>query len=368
MRYVSLFTGCGLLDLGLEHAGWQPVMFCERDDHCRRVLARHWPGVPVVGDVREVAADTEGDSWWVADGDAVCARGGTVGRGEDAGRSALADPVRAGTGRVARSQAGRDEVRANEWRDLDGCSTVDLVVGGFPCQPVSYAGQRKAQADDRWLWPEMARVVRALRPRLVLVENVPGLATAGLGEVIADLAGAGYDTEWFRVRASDLGAPHRRERLFIVAALADPVRAGTGRVGGSLPGTEEPCGRRQPDSGEREPLAHAHAAPPADADDGRREQRHAGIGRIPVAGTNGARTEWGDYEPAITRWEATLGRPAPAPTDDRGRLMPAFVEWLMGAPDGWTDGVSRTQRLRMLGNGVVVQVGELIGHALKDLP
>jgi DNA (cytosine-5)-methyltransferase 1 len=156
------------------------------------------------------------------------------------------------------------------------------------------------------------------------VENVPGLATAGLGLVIGDLAEAGYDCEWLRVRASDVGAPHRRERLFIVAALAD-------------------------------------------TDDGRCAQHDAGKWRVSVTSPDSTQpVNWGAYEPAIRRWENVMGT-APAPTDEKNRLAPAFVEWMMGAPDGWTEGVSRTQRLKMLGNGVQVQVGTLLGEALADL-
>ena len=325
MRYVSLFTGCGLLDLGLERAGWLPAMFCERDQHCQRVLAKHWPDVEVVSDVRQVAADTDGKGWercWGPVGDAgeLCATTGYSG-------------------------------------------TIDLVVGGFPCQPVSYAGKRQAQSDDRWLWPEMARVVRAIRPRLVLVENVPGLATAGLGLVLGDLAEAGYDCEWVRVRASDVGAPHRRERLFIIAALADTVSAGAGRDTGTAPVAEESAGRCEPcdaDAPEPDRAAPADAAYDGFARSGRAWERRTGFAN------HGSDVAWGAYKPAIQRWEQVMGA-APAPTDDRGRLAPEFVEWMMGAPAGWTEGVSRTQRLKMLGNGVQVQVGELLGHALRDI-
>jgi len=361
---MSLFTGCGLLDLGLERAGWLPVLFCEQDQHCQRILAQHWPDVPVVGDVRQVAADTD-----------------STGR---EGRQHAAGSV-AGCG-------GSDE------------PSVDLVVGGFPCQPVSYAGKRQAQSDDRWLWPEMARVIRAVRPRLVLVENVPGLATAGLGLVLGDLAEAGYDTEWLRVRASDVGAPHRRERLFIVAADSEGheqrqppiayhgvgigVRPEPGRNGkGALDDTDGDGARGNAgtsyqgegggghrsgingvvvdgETGSR--IGQVDKQAPADtADDGLARTGRAWSGRAGLA--NGRPdVAWGAYEPAIRRWETVMGL-APAPTDEKGRLAPGFVEWMMGAPDGWTEGVSRTQRLKMLGNGVQVQVGTLLGEALRGL-
>lgn len=154
----SLFSGVGGLDLGLERAGFEVAWQCEADPYARQVLARHWPGVPCYPDVRALGCDV---------------------------------------------------------------SRVDLLCGGFPCQPVSVAGKRRAQADPRWLWPAFADVVRRLRPHVVLVENVPGLRTAGLRDVLADLADLGFDAEWTLARASDFGAPHIRARLFLVATDAD---------------------------------------------------------------------------------------------------------------------------------------------------
>lgn len=150
----SLFTGIGGLDLGLEWAGFTTAWQCERDEWCRGILERHWPGVGRYSDVRDV-----------------------------------------------------DE----------SAPRVDLIAGGFPCQPVSNAGKKLAQADERWLWPQFARIIRALRPRVALMENVAGLYSRGLDDVLGDLAALGYDAEWHCIRAADVGAPHRRERVFIVA-------------------------------------------------------------------------------------------------------------------------------------------------------
>jgi len=157
--FGSLFAGIGGLDLGLERAGWICKWQVEIDSYCLAVLRKHWPNVPKFGDVK------------------------TIREGE--------------------------------------LENVDLICGGFPCQSVSVAGKRKAQADERWLWPEFARIIRMVRPRFVLVENVPGLRSANqgraMGEVLGDLAACGYDAEWNRVSAASVGAPHLRERIFIVA-------------------------------------------------------------------------------------------------------------------------------------------------------
>jgi DNA (cytosine-5)-methyltransferase 1 len=167
LNVLSLFAGIGGLDLGLERAGMTTVGQVELDPYCRSVLARRWPEVPRHDDVRTCS------EWWM------------------------------GEPRPA----------------------VDVVSGGFPCQPDSVAGLRLAQADERWLWPAMATVVGDLRPRLVIVENVPGLLTAGFGDVLGDLAALGFDAEWDCIPASAFGAPHRRDRVFVVAyAQCQPRR------------------------------------------------------------------------------------------------------------------------------------------------
>lgn len=151
--FLSLCAGIGGLDLGLERAGWRCVGQVEIDHFCRAVLAHHWPDVP----------------------------------------------------------------RWDDLRTFPPVAGADLICAGFPCQPVSHAGRRRAQADDRWLWPEVARILRVVRPRFVLLENVVGLLTAGFGDVLGDLAALGFDAEWGVLSAADVGAPHLRERIFIVA-------------------------------------------------------------------------------------------------------------------------------------------------------
>lgn len=164
--FGSLFAGIGGMDLGLERAGWECRWQVEIDEFCRSVLTKHWPDVTRYGDIREV-------------------------------------------------------------HDL---APVDLVCGGFPCQPVSKGGKRSGREDARWLWPEYARIVRLLRPRFVVVENSPGLLTVNRGlafnEVLSDLATLGYDTEWDCLPAKAFGSEHQRDRLFAVAHVNGdgPVR------------------------------------------------------------------------------------------------------------------------------------------------
>ena len=157
MTFGSLFSGIGGIDLGLERAGMTCAWQVEIDPWCRQVLTKHWPNVRRYEDVSAVGGDT--------------------------------------------------------------LEPVELIAGGFPCQDVSVAGQRAGIQDGNrsGLWSEFHRIIRELRPRYVFVENVPGLLTNGMGRVLGDLADIGYDAEWEVLSAADVGAPHLRKRVFIVA-------------------------------------------------------------------------------------------------------------------------------------------------------
>lgn len=187
LNVLSLFAGVEGLGLGLERAGMRIVGQVEKDLFCRQVLARNYPKVPKHDDVR-TAVD-----WW---------------------RSAVRPPVH-------------------------------VVAGGPPCQPFSGAGRQRGVSDPRWMWPAMADVVRALRPRYVVVENVVGLIrdADAFGWILGDLAELGFDAEWSVLSACTFGAPHTRERLFLVAysnALDGPPWLGLGGEGaGPLPGVDE---------------------------------------------------------------------------------------------------------------------------------
>lgn len=335
---------------------------------------------------------------------------------------------------------------------------VDVLTAGYPCQPFSHAGKRKGKNDVRHLWPHIAEAVRVLRPRRLVLENVRGHLSLGFDEVLGSLAEAGFDAEWCVLRASDVGAPHQRARLFVVATDSEQHEPGHERRGGDFAHEqhriEEPAspgrsdrpaadasGERHGggqdagavgrvdsgDAGEARQRERARAVPvdrgatavadaggqrldgragvegdgwdeaewgeasdhPGDstasrgdaAPDAEGEQQPsrphgddpaplglatAGAGHRDQPGHpsegvqelgRGAGVEWGAYAPAIHRWELVLGRPAPHPTDDAGRLGPAFVEWMMGYPAGWVDGLTRTQALKALGNAVVPQQG-----------
>ena len=155
MNALSLFSGIGGLDLAAEWAGFKTVAFCECDPFCQKVLAKHWPGVKIYDDVRTI--------------------------------------------------------------DTSELPRIELLHGGYPCQPFSTAGNRRGESDERHMWPHMLRIVRELNPRWVVGENVKGHITLGLDTVCDDLEGAGYKTRAFVLPACAVGTPHKRERVFIVA-------------------------------------------------------------------------------------------------------------------------------------------------------
>ena len=314
MKVGSLFSGIGGLDLGLERAGFDVIWQVEVDEWCRRVLERHWPDVPRYGDVREVHG---------AIPNATTVLGSGIKRPEPHGDVSC-----------------------------DGClSRVDLICGGFPCQPVSHAGRRKGESDSRWLWPEFYRIIREVRPQWVLAENVPGLRSIDdgrvFGGILRDLAEAGYDAVWFDLSAADVGAPHLRERVFIVAY----ARERDGRAGGS----------RRPEHGSqrlRQPERPHEDVPRADAERCGRGQDDEGQ---EAPERDGAATGGVAHAEGITAGAGLCA--AGSGRVRRGR--PGDRDWWAVEPDVGrvAHGVpARVDRLRGLGNAVVPQVAEWIGR------
>lgn len=376
MRTGSLFSGYAGLDMAVNaYFGSETAWFVEYDAAPSKILAHHWPDVPNHGDITRI-------DW------------GTV-------------------------------------------EPVDILTGGFPCQDVSAAGRRAGirEGTRSGLWSHFAEAVNQLQPRWVVIENVRGLLSAtadrpmepepdavgdrrtgpvlrALGAVLGDLCDIGYDAQWKTVAASDVGACHRRERVFIVAAPADAERGGRdgrscntiGRPGRrttlagsgeSGSGGEAVAARRHvaDGNGSLPEVLGVHLLPTPNASDGTGGGQHPDkreghsrqlidyvllfTGREPgdtlrelpsqaalargsaVSDSENHRVDWGPYEAAIRRQERVTGRPAPNPTEPnrRGkpRLSAEFASWMMMLPDGHVTGVglSRNEELKAIGNGVV---------------
>lgn len=266
LRYLSLFSGVGGFDLGFDRAGMECAGQVEIDDYCRRVLAKHWPDVLRMNDVREVQGDEFG--------------------------------------------------------------AVDVICGGFPCQPHSLAGKRRGAADDRNLWPEYRRLVAVIRPAWVVGENVPGIRTTILDAVLSDLDDLEYTAAAISIPACALDAPHRRERIFIVAYTERSKR----RAGESV----------------------------GDERDGQITGRPQATGWIGASGQNGGAGSLA-YTDAI-RWDGRAGEFGPGwgrEPENGGRWQPepGVGRVANGVPH-------RVDRLRALGNAIVPQVAEWLGRRI----
>lgn len=251
--------------------------------------------------------------------------------------------------------------RAPIWDDLttfDGTAwrgRVDLITAGFPCQPFSAAGRKRGVSDDRWLWPEIARIIREVGPRYVFLENVRGVVRHGLGFVLGDLADLGFDAEWGLLSASEVGAPHKRERWWL---LANARGEGGPEVPRSAPGDEGRDGAQHghvADS-DGEDVAHPSSVGPGPW----AERRVEGPCRScpGVADTDSARHE----RSGLRKHES--GQFPPRPDDDTGwrhwREQGGPEPGIRRMPDGATGRMERrdpqlADRLHLLGNGLVPQ-------------
>lgn len=288
LTHLSLFSGIGGLDLAAEMAGFVTVGQCEWADYPTKVLEKHWPDVPRWRDIRTLT----GESFY----------------------------------------------------ERTGLRTVDVISGGFPCQPFSVAGKQRGKEDDRFIWPEMCRVIHEIRPTWVIGENVPGIVNLALDQVLADLENIGYATQAFIIPACGVDAPHKRDRVAIVAH-AEGKQPPWGMQRGKKDASG--AGEQRADFGNRTADVQFR--------DGRQDQPGTagmvdGI-RAEIFATDpdaqGLRVEGrsdrkicggGYYRHQLCELlEVT-------PLGKIGLTNPEWIEWLMGYPIGWTDlSVSETR-------------------------
>lgn len=272
LKFGSLFAGIGGIDLGLERAGMKCLWQVEYDEYANKVLEKHWPGVKRYGDIRTV--------------------------------------------------------------DFTKAEYVDVLAGGFPCQDISNAGKRIGIKGERsGLWQEFARAIREIRPKYVIVENVSALRHRGLDTVLAGLAKSGYDAEWDCIPAQSVGAPHRRDRIFIVAHHTNSC----GHIHRQIEKQPTKSGKYA----QREPIASSQDVAHTNR---KRIQRSAQSRKI--------KELWAFRKELIMRhFKRNRGRYW---ATDAGVLRVAH-----GVPD-------RVDRIKCIGNAVVPQVAEVIGNMVVN--
>lgn len=229
------------------------------------------------------------------------------------------------------------DIKSVDWATVE---PIDILTAGYPCQPFSLAGSRQGSNDERHLWPYIKEAISVLRPKFVVLENVRGHLSLGFKEVLADLTEIGYNARWKVVRASDVGAPHQRARLFIIAYPSD-YRF----TPGISSGFEERLSRLESDGS----ITDAYC-------DACQKSRRAAICLCSESEglRNGKDKGQARHE---YRFSLEMDRQDIPPTLDQDKLNPVFVEYMMGLPKGWVTDIeiSRANKLKMLGNGVVPQ-------------
>lgn len=321
LTVASFFSGVGLLDLGLEWAGWRTVSVSEVNPYANRILALRYPDAPNLGDLHGIT----------------------------------------------------DVPQATLW------------AGGFPCQPVSVAGKRAAQDDTRWLWPRWSELIGDLRPPYLLLENVSNLLAVNdgraFGDVLGTLAARGYDAEWDCLPASAVGASHERDRVWVIGTLADPGGIGRrqgsgffGRLGPARRGpVSDPASHRRPEWRTRRDVGRdAHQAWRAGepertypapgtmayssgerSGEARRLQRGRPLAHAVFAGLEG-------HERGVVALADCRRHHADPARPGWWSAEPGLGRVAHGVPH-------RVDRLRCLGNGVVPQVAEFIGWRLREV-
>lgn len=309
LTHLSLFTGIGGLDLAAEWAGFETVGQCEWADYPTKVLERHWPDVPRWRDIRTLTGD--------------------------------------------------------DFYEKTGMRTVDVISGGFPCQPFSVAGKQKGKGDDRYLWPEMLRVIRELTPTWVIGENVPGILRIAAEEVLSDLESAGYRAAILNYEAAACGAWHRRDRVFFVAnrdygqriPADEAIQAGRDAAGhgGEAVANAESGNMRHDGKQQRQAEGEKHE--PVDAGAAAGETFHNCV----RCGCGGQHRGGKSQQPENGYRRAT--------EPGMGGMADGIPHWLDGEPAGIPRTVKglphRADRIKALGNAVVPQQAYPIFRAIR---
>ena len=295
LKHIDIFSGIGGFALAARWAGIETIIFCESDPFCRKVLKKNFPKIPICNDVKDFCHE-----WLTADTNCI---------GE------------------LQPEGGKQEERSRACH----CNKEYILTGGFPCQPFSIAGKRRASADDRFLWKEMLRVIREISPVWIIAENVLGILDAEQGVVFesicSDLEMSGYTVQPFVIPACGVGAPHRRDRVWIIAANPDSI-------GGCRWGNENYKGE-----------AREIQTPRPDSDASDSDSINGNVQRLALAELSFSETTeiFGDKD-----WAEVAAE-------------------LCGMDDGLPKRLDKGKRLKSLGNAIVPQIAEIFFKIIKSI-
>ncbi|VAW38904.1 DNA-cytosine methyltransferase [hydrothermal vent metagenome] len=282
LKVLDLFSGIGGFSLGLERAGMKTVAFCETETYPISILKKHWPTIPVFEDVRKLKGDQ--------------------------------------------------------------LEQIDIITGGFPCQPFSVAGKQKGKEDNRYLWPEMFRLIQECRPSWVIGENVTGLVRMALDDVLFDLESEGYATRTFIIPACAVGGKHRRERLWIVAHSEHNGQLAAEKQRSKKQAIHNDP-KRQDEASELERVCLSSNVANTNSEGRKRES---------ITGGNESVRKKSDDEQLAGCCGSQQFRPINPPAEPSVRCR----------TDGLPDNVAR---LKALGNAVVPQIPEIIGRQIMAI-
>ena len=414
LTHISLFSGIGGDTLAAEWAGFETVLLCEIDPFCQRVLHKHWPDVPIIGDVRDVTAQN------------IVAYTHNGGLPRDVREKGNEGPTETPNPKSSSRSQERGVI------STAGCeSAITLLSAGVPCQPASTAGKRRGKADDRWLWPQAIRVLSELKPTWATFENPAGIGSLGelgglsevgtdaaesvgdreaveLDNICRDIEACGYEVQPVCIPACAVGAPHRRDRIFIVChsqrsgGASDRRQGRWASVDGHLLGYAERQEDANEASGSGENATHSELCRPESGHRGTWESFPIARGG-PRSDTNTEGIGWG------TRWaesnrlnksgsgpdtnangnggKARLSGQEPRKSGDGGIPNDNITEfngwqedWLTAASrlcavdDGLSAGLARpgrnanrTQKLKACGNAIVPQQIYSVFKAIADV-
>ena len=410
MRILDLFAGIGGFSLGLHRASkeFKTVAFCEQDPFCTQILNKHWPDVPVYPDIKELTYEKLKADGVVADPISK-PRGYSCGMHSQisVNRENKRQPDRIGRRRATcgiYNKGSTNENKKGKPKELAG--TIDIVCGGFPCQPFSQAGERRGKADDRDLWPEMFRVIKECEPTWVVGENVAGFINMELDRTVSDLESENYEVRVFILGAVAVQAPHQRQRCWIIGRKRDVGNSehnGSSAIGdfwsiqgesngqkkkikqskgtSGLPGTESDvadsatgrCEERQPQGKQTNDLSESGQRFPNDVADSGGTRSEAGL---PGSDTGEERItkESNDRDHRQPRGEASDTR---STQRGMGHLADGLSAELLDIGSIWhiepdiprvtTGEKNRVKKLKALGNSVVPQIPEIIGRLIMEV-